>query len=701
MLYYYYYINIFFFLTLLFFLPLSYKCSLGKNDRGENVYILGSDGRVISQLPIPVQMAYPVDPRYATTGGNKPQLSRSFSKALEALAITYGNGDMLSKLFYKYMGMAYENHALRYYGHKRPLRYSLPNEREFFGTYGLTGDDLRLLLNSAARSTLTPYKVSDFERSQIEIQMVGCDLCFSTDHTFETGKNYAGIRKECPTFAIQNALVDTGEVASPCGVPSTSLKDGSHALQAFARRANVNPQLVSTDTWPKGKSYYYTVFGYITGFLGLFHFLNRVRRTLRDRHVDFKKAWGEFLSIIYHYDIDDEQKLKAALVDGTLNGTPRSVDEVNEMASTSKYRNQYSKYLRKMIHGVLNMIPDFKGFKTRYKLTASEGEPPAEGRRDPVSTLGLFTPETHSSLQHAADNCVHLPHPGNVPPDLRYQELPPPPGATHNLSTYRSLTATEQYIESFHHSQAHFANTGTSIPLCDCLMQIGTAEYNVKMRHRDRLRREGDGELASVPYEWRKTPLHWNHSILDFINGLSFACGTGALFTNVKRLEPNNGEVFYSRYYYQQLERNKLQRPVHTAHPYLCVCDICSHDTFTRAVPLETEEDTQPSSASTNTIPMEIEEVVNATATPTNVSIPATNAATINTTARTITHTNQFPAVSNYIFPPRYCTQAPLHLPPVAPSFCCTEFQRQYERSNGKHIRKKIHSLFCVHQLYK
>ena len=129
-----------FFISLCLLLS-SYQCNECKQ------YILGTDGCVIRQLPIPTQVAYPVDARYATESV-KSQLSKSFSSTLEHLAVIYGNGDMVAKMYYEFMGIAHENAELKYYGHRKELHRKLCDFEDFYGTYGLTGDDLRKLLDS-------------------------------------------------------------------------------------------------------------------------------------------------------------------------------------------------------------------------------------------------------------------------------------------------------------------------------------------------------------------------------------------------------------------------------------------------------------------------------------------------------------------------------------------------------------------------
>lgn len=122
-----------------------------------------------------------------------------------------------------------------------------------------------------------------------------------------------------------------------------------------------------------------------------------------------------------------------------------------------------------------------------------------------------------SSYHNQKEKAEYLPH--NVPMNLRYFEIKPSLGANHGCSTWKSITATEQFIKSWHSSQTHFANTNTEVEYCDSLNICGHGGYNVKMRHRYKLNKKSPDERALVPYFYQRFPLHWHHSTLFLING--------------------------------------------------------------------------------------------------------------------------------------------------------------------------------------
>jgi hypothetical protein len=71
------------------------------------------------------------------------------------------------------------------------------------------------------------------------------------------------------------------------------------------------------------------------GRLGLWHFINRICRTLRENHPDFGKAIAMLQAAIYRIDALDEAAVMQALFDGTLNGTKMSWAEINELRGTA------------------------------------------------------------------------------------------------------------------------------------------------------------------------------------------------------------------------------------------------------------------------------------------------------------------------------------------------------------------------------
>jgi hypothetical protein len=312
----------------------------------------GNDGRLLHKLPHPLQMAYPVDRRYAVN--KKLHLSKTTTRVMESMMPTYGNGDFLSRMLLRLGASLYEDREESYY------QQSAQNEtecagaealaplQEWLGTFGLSGQTFfRDLYDEAAASNLTSTGMSDHERREREMQSVGCKFSTSSDHTFEALKNW--IKKH-----IQNAAAlftmntETGEVAVAVIVPTAKAKDRAHAAEQFARRKNVCPKVHYSDTWPASERFWKTIFGVaLVCRLGLFHWLNRIIKTLRKEHFLFGPALVGLKDCVYRVDQEGEAAVEQALRDGTMNGKKHSEDEIGELQRDNVKWKQFSDYKRK------------------------------------------------------------------------------------------------------------------------------------------------------------------------------------------------------------------------------------------------------------------------------------------------------------------------------------------------------------------
>jgi hypothetical protein len=249
-----------------FAISMSYKC----NNCGS--VCKGNDGRLLHELPHRLQMAYPVDRRYAVN--KKMHLSKTTTRVMENMMPTYGNGDFLSRSLYKLRTSFYEDREESYYQQcaqtEAECAEALSPLQAWLGTFGLSGQTFRDLYNEAAVSNLTSTGMSDHERHEREIQSVGCKFSTSSDHTFEALKNWTkkGIKNANGLFTMNT---ETGEVAVAVIVPSLKAEDRAHAAEQFARRKNVCPKVHYSDTWPASERFWKTIFGaYLVCRLGLF-----------------------------------------------------------------------------------------------------------------------------------------------------------------------------------------------------------------------------------------------------------------------------------------------------------------------------------------------------------------------------------------------------------------------------------------------
>ena len=107
------------------------------------------------------------------------------------------------------------------------------------------------------------------------------------DHTFDVVKNYQG---KMGAAALWDCTTETGEIASAVLVPTTKTQHFSHAAQALAARPNFNPKVMYSDTWPSKSDYWPLLFNKLEGQLGLFHYVQRITKTLNKKHIDYMDA---------------------------------------------------------------------------------------------------------------------------------------------------------------------------------------------------------------------------------------------------------------------------------------------------------------------------------------------------------------------------------------------------------------------------
>ena len=73
--------------------------------------------------------------------------------------------------------------------------------------------------------------------------------------------------------------------------------------------------------------------------------MNRIIKTLRENHEDYYNAISTLQNAVYEINQEDEQKLYAALKDGTMNGKNHSDDQIAALKQTKQWNKQYSCYL--------------------------------------------------------------------------------------------------------------------------------------------------------------------------------------------------------------------------------------------------------------------------------------------------------------------------------------------------------------------
>jgi hypothetical protein len=260
-----------------------------------------------------------------------------------------------------------------------------------------------------------------------------------TSHTHEVTKNYFH-RCKLGAHALWDVATDTGEVATAVLVPSMKTSDYSHAAIQLSQRSNFNPTAIYSDTWPCKSNYWDKLFtNNLQGRLGLFHFLQRIIKTLRKGHIDYFSAVNQLLdSVYYYYNKNDYENLLRALKDGTLSsaGIRYTDDEIADMKLTKTFRKRYGKYLRKHIRPPESMKQQLEEWFVRFKSSSSDGAVEALGRIDPISKQTLFTAETKDAIRNCKEKANHLQDP--FPIEKMYHVILPNPNSAHRLNIYLS-----------------------------------------------------------------------------------------------------------------------------------------------------------------------------------------------------------------------------------------------------------------------
>jgi len=541
-----------------------------------------NDGEVLVNLPDYAANTYPVDTTYAFPNFAS-HLSRNTTDVFASLILTYGNGEMCSKLLHNCINRSYLCRLKSYYSKAKEkkelnanatIKECVPKDGCCVKAYPPLGDTIRDMFDEASSSKTNPWRISDYERHTREMQSVRCEGIFCQDHTFEPIKNY---RKRLGATAAWTCGTSTGEVAAVALVPSTKTQDFAHAATQLTRRPDFKQTFMCSDTWPNKEAFWLQMG--VQGRLGLFHFEQRIIRTLKKKHVDCSQAITDLLSSLYVYHAPDYEKLLKALKEGTLSPTGKkcSSEEISELKASKLFRERYSKYLRKVIHQPETTQQNLDDWFCKYKVTSSDPvNKPAGGRLDPMRMITLFTEDAKLAVDACKEKAKHLSDP--LPLEQMYDKMLPNPNSTHQLTEFLSKRG-ESKLEACHDRLAHFANCGMRNRLADNLNLAGTARFNIAMRHKRSLRLlttenpQSEKPLLDrkvMPASWEKVVPYLNHSELWHINNMAKSSGCAYPFPNAETLPQDNGERFFSQYMTTLQEIGKQR-----GDGGECLCKLC------------------------------------------------------------------------------------------------------------------------------
>ena len=534
----------------------------------------GNDGAILHQLPEYIRKKYPVYPKHAT---GTFHLTKVAADLLEDTMVTYGNGEFFSKLLYNSINRDYLNRLEDYLSYHvgnnlKAERYP-EKDGEFLKVTPPNGLALRNLYQYSASSINTHGQVSDKDRHTREMQAVECKILFAQDHTMEVRKNYQG---KLGAHACWDVATETGEIASAVLVQTTKAQDYAHAAESLIRRPGFKPKAMYSDTWPSNDAFWTLLFKKtgIKGALGLFHYSQRIIKTLRPSHIDYPEAVWDLMTCIYELDQQDMDKLYDALMSGRMHqqGHKYTHEEIEDLKMNKKFKNRYFKYLKKNIRTPAQIHQRFDNWWNKYKVEASKGKEQGKGRLDPRTRKKLFTPDTKDAIHFQKQNACWIQDP--LPTKDMYRVVKQSPNSKHGLVEYSSYRP-ESKIEAYHDHLGHFANSGMSEDLADALNLAGTARYNVAIRHKLWLETLPPHERGKTTLDFEKIPSYWNHTQLNTLNDMANKVGWETKpFPFAKPLPEDNGERFFSQYLHQQ--KMRIERyPPHRENSR-CQCTQCA-----------------------------------------------------------------------------------------------------------------------------
>ena len=294
-----------------------------------------NDGALFHPIPYHHRKGYNVDPKYAI--GTK-HFTTGASNIMQRLMVKDGSGEMISHMFHKQRGLQYKHVNHDYFSQveyenkdNSYIAANLIKEKDYQGKYMISGETIRMMYTKGAYSRLTTTGVSDYMRHTREIQAVGCRTAVSTDLTFAVNKNYHSNKFNNGKACTSTITTGEGMKASACIVPGGDSKYIAHQQEAFARRLNVNPEVFVKDDMPKNIGMYREIYGDILFCLGLFHFVQRITKTLEPGHDKFEVAVRDLTNGLSHENKHDLDNVIQALKNGSLgaNNKKHTDDEIN------------------------------------------------------------------------------------------------------------------------------------------------------------------------------------------------------------------------------------------------------------------------------------------------------------------------------------------------------------------------------------
>ena len=250
----------------------------------------------------------------------------------------------------------------------------------------------------------------------------------------------------------------------------------THQQEQFARRPNVNPEVFVTDDMPKNIGMYREIYGDISFCLGLFHFVQRITKTLVPEHEDFEASVRDLTSGLSYDEECDVDNVKQALRNGFLgaNNKKHTDNEIKSMMQSFSWNQNYRKYIRMYLKDALIINLHLNTWVSKWN-----------NMYDDAINSKLFTAETTKAIGNAIKNTKLLVN--GLAKEKKYIEVKPSKYSVCGLSTFVNLMGAEQKGEAGHLHLAHYANGATEASLADALALAGISTDNCRLYEKLRI----------------------------------------------------------------------------------------------------------------------------------------------------------------------------------------------------------------------
>ena len=531
---------------------MNYKCGTC------NTTYAANEGALLAMLPPHIREIYPVLPIYAQGGFH---LTRDVSEDLREQMVTYANGDVVSKRLYKKLCLHYTN-KIETYLSQEPNKDFISETSFIADVFPPSGKTLRSLFLEAQKTPLTSYGYSHSQRHKRELQSVDIPLgdIVAVDWTFQVLKNYKGLQGKYAMFTMNKG--STKEMVLSLIVPSTAVKEVSHALQQMAESRACEPSALYSDITPSNHIFWKTILKSCVEIkLGMFHIQHRIVETLDSKCTLYWIGLVELKKCFYRYNSEDFDNLMLALKDGTFSADQKKMTDgdIVELRQSKRWKARCDPYLRKETLPRSTTQHELQTWINKYESSKdSSGRP-------------LFSQHTKKIAMEQIKKVEHATDPVGLG---MYTKVPPPKKSPHGLPTWQS-NRPESALEKSHEALAHFANTGMRPELADIITMRGICEKNVVCRWRHHIngkRLQGEDD-SHTPVHFADIPRFYDHSLLLHLNERAKELQLSKPFAHTTPINEDNGEVFLSEYFQAQQVRNK-GRQKNPKTPY-CNCSSC------------------------------------------------------------------------------------------------------------------------------